>query len=143
MINVNGFPKSSYHAFRFLRETGSEEIFACFSGEPREEHGVLASQEGNELRLLVWNYRQPETEGVPLEFTIPELASSTGSIERILPGHGSAYETWLDLGRPDFLNREAFDALDAASRTEVQPLSGAEPVSIPSGTAALLKFRLS
>ena len=143
MINVNGFPKSSYHAFRFLRETGSEEISACFSGEPREEHGVLASQEGNELRLLVWNYRQPETEGVPLEFTIPELASSTGSIERILPGHGSAYETWLDLGRPDFLNREAFDALDAASRTEVQPLSGAEPVSIPSGTAALLKFRLS
>lgn len=141
LMNVNSFPKSSFHAFRFLRETGEMEIAASFD-ESCEEHGMLASRSGDELRLLVWNYRQPGTDGVPLDFRIADLPAVSGTMERIEPGHGSAYETWLELGKPDFLNRQQFDQLAQAAQTTVQSLKSDQIVTIPCGCAALLKFRI-
>lgn len=140
LMTVNDFPKAAWHAFRFLRETGPEILEASFD-EPCEEHGVLASGGEGELRLLVWNYRRPGTAGVPLEFSLPPCCGAGGTIERILPGKGSAYETWIALGKPDFLNKESFDALDRASRVVPETFSGGETVRLMPGSAALLKIR--
>ena len=77
LMTVNDFPKAGFHAFRFLHEIGSVLLEAAFD-EPCEEHDVLASEEGNELRLLVWNYRRPGTSGVPLEFPLPACCGAGG-----------------------------------------------------------------
>ncbi len=142
LMTVNDFPKAGFHAFRFLHEIGSVLLEAAFD-EPCEEHGVLASEEGNELRLLVWNYRRPGTSGVPLEFPLPACCGAGGTIERIQPGKGSAYEAWIALGKPDYLNRESFDALDRCSRIVPEALDGMESVHLAPGCVALLKIPLA
>ena len=137
---VNSIPKAAYHAFRFLHDLGETELEAAFD-QPSEEHGALATEQNGEIRVLVWNYRSPETAGEPLEFGISGAGNCRGTVERIEPGYGSAYETWRELGSPEFLDYRSFEKLAAASRTRREDFAEGETIFLAPGTVALLCFR--
>ena len=137
---VNSIPKAAYHAFRFLHDLGETELEAAFD-QPSEEHGALATEQNGEIRVLVWNYRSPETAGEPLEFGLSGAGNCRGTVERIEPGYGSAYETWRELGSPEFLDYRSFEKLAAASRTRREDFAEGETIFLAPGTVALLCFR--
>ena len=137
---VNSIPKAAYHAFRFLHDLGETELEAAFD-QSSEEHGALATEQNGEIRVLVWNYRSPETAGEPLEFGISGAGNCRGTVERIEPGYGSAYETWRELGSPEFLDYRSFEKLAAASRTRREDFAEGETIFLAPGTVALLCFR--
>lgn len=140
LITVNDIPKAAYHAFRFLNSLSKHGIAANLD-ESNEEHGVIASRSENQLDILVWNYIQPGTSGLPLRYKLSGIPSDvTGTLEMVMPEHGSAYETWRRLGAPDYLNPETMSALQFASIPFQQCVKADDILELPPGT--VLKLRL-
>ena len=139
LLNVNDIPKSSFHAFRLLNQLSGERVKCSFDGEKSSEHGSIAAIDGSTLKILVWNYCQPGSDGENLVFKLQGLPERTPiKGEFILPGAGSAYETWRELGSPDYLNRKFFDELEKASIPETRELSSSQNIELPPGTAVML-----
>ena len=65
---------------------------------------------------MFWLNREPGATA-PARFTIEGIPASVteAQIEVIRPGAGSAFETWVQVGKPQFVNREVLDALELAS----------------------------
>ena len=143
LLNVNDIPKSSFHAFRMLNELAGDRVSCSFDGEKSSEHGAIAAVERKQLRIIVWNYRQPDSQGVPLEFKFSGIPSGTAITgEFILPENGSAYECWRRLGSPDYLNRRFLDALENAAIPLKKTINSDQTVELAPGTAALFTCQL-
>lgn len=142
LINVNSIPKAAFHAFRFLNSLKGHQA-AVQLENTAEEHGALAASDGSRLNVLVWNYIQPGTAGLPLQFRFagipPEL---TGTKETVIPGRGSAYETWLRLGSPDYVDMEIMGALQSASVPETSRVNAGDLHDLPPGTVSFFSFNL-
>ena len=113
----------------------------------RRGTGCLASRDGNTLRALIYYYREPDAQtdaAVTIDLTgLPPAAGKT-KVERVVPNHGSAYETWIDLGRPDYVNRSILDALESASRPETTALDVSSPkLTVAPGTMTQLTVDLA
>ena len=122
LLTVNEIRKAAFHAFRLLGEHRGyhcERLVTTWT-DPVEGVGCLASVEEYTLRLLCWYHRDTPASATeaPTTFIIEGLPQSVhmAQVEVIRPGAGSAYEAWTELGRPQFVNLQALDALEAASR---------------------------
>jgi hypothetical protein len=69
-----------------------------------------------------------------LEFTLAGLPQPLqGTVEKIRPGAGSAYETWLEQGSPEYASRELLERLENASQPEIMPIPGSGEFSLAPG----------
>ena len=69
-----------------------------------------------------FNYQEPDASESPLvNISITGFPETIEEIEEISlsAGRGSAYETWLELKKPSYVNREILETLDAATHPEV------------------------
>ena len=141
LLTVNGLYKAAGHAFRFLNRLAGKQIFSSFD-QQSEEFGSLAALDGKTLRILVWNYHSPNSEERQLVFDIAGLPEFTSmQIEKVLPCQGSAYERWLQLGSPEFIEPDMLEKLAEAS--EIKPENDPDfPIRLPGGTMAMLIFSL-
>lgn len=123
LVTVNDIRKSAFHAFRLLHQHvgyHSSRLRVHWT-EPLEGLGCIATRNEDTLRLLLWYHRPPDASAAApartAKFTIEGLPESVrrGQVEVIRPEAGSAYETWVESGRPTFVNRDVLDALESAS----------------------------
>ena len=145
LMTVNDLPKAAFHAFALLREhDGGERVTLTLEDVP-PGLGALASRQGDVLRLLVHYHQEPDApQGQPVDLHLAGLPAGEAELVQVLPGQGSAYERWLELGRPAYLNRTIFDALERASEPATRRFAvGAGPLHIEPGTIAQLTLSLN
>ena len=143
IISVNDIPKSSFNAFKYLNSLGDQRLAVTFSQET-VGLGCIATTKGNKTIVIVYYYRepnmeQPESETIQLR-GLPDSASEA-RVSTILPGRGSAYETCLEIGKPEFANRKILGVLEKASRPETTKVDlSAGTLKIGLGTLMKIEF---
>jgi len=117
LLTVNDVPKAPFHAFAFLREhDGGARIGCQMDGAPTGV-GALATVEGGVTRVLLYHYVEPDgPKPRPVRVCVEGLPGGMVSARGVSPGGGSAFETWVELGRPPYVNREILDRLTKASQ---------------------------
>lgn len=120
LTNVNDIPKSSFNAFALLNELKGKKVETLASGE-KGSYGYLSAldEENKVLNILFYNYEEPEEESKEITFDIEinGIDRETTSIftKTICDEQGSAYEWWLKLGSPWFVNKEILELLEKKS----------------------------
>jgi len=145
LVTVNDVKKSSFHAFQFLHEHAGERLPVEFS-EQRDGLGCLATRDGKQLRLLMYYYIEPGSAITGnAEITIKGLpVGAQAEVKQVLPGQGSSFETWVELGKPIFTNRATLDALEPASQPAVSTVDiSRTPLTIQPGTIAQVTVTLA
>lgn len=119
LMTVNDVPKASWQAFALLHaHDHGARLGVRLDGAPAGV-GALASADAEATRLLLYYYAEPDAPAagpvrVRLE-GVPEAGRGV-AVRSIRPGHGSAYEAWVALGRPPYANRKMLSDLERASR---------------------------
>jgi len=139
LLTVNDLPKASYHAFRLLAGHAGQRVALRW---PAASPGLggYASYDQQTLRVTLFNCREPDQPATAASFPLAALLAVGGKVvrvTRIMPGHGSAYETWVEAGRPSFANRELLAVLERASRPQIKHLAlsrDSGEIMVPSGT---------
>lgn len=136
LLTVNGIPKSSWHAFRFLHLLDGEE-FSVNLCPASPNIGAIAVRSAENLRILLWNYANPETPGESAEIVLPEI-NGEGICEQIVPNHGSAFEYWRASGEPEFADRRLLAALEKAATPRISKVFTAGIIRLSPGEIALV-----
>lgn len=118
MVTVDGIPKASFHAFRLLSLMRGSRVH-CEVDAPSHCCGAVATLDGETLKVLLWNH-------VPLGSFGSEWAGSVllDKLDRsrlvtsihVQEGAGSAYEKWIEMGRPQNPTPIQQEALQAFSQ---------------------------
>jgi xylan 1,4-beta-xylosidase len=143
LLTVNDLPKAAYHGFALLRRQQGVKGDGAWS-RPRPGVGCCVSRRGRDFRVLCWYYREPDAGRLaPVTFTVTGLPASVKRLRltQVQPGHGSAYETWDQEGRPMFVNSALLAKLARASRPVVEWMRPAAPVTLLPGTVLELSGR--
>ncbi|HRK22621.1 MAG TPA: hypothetical protein PLX06_12470, partial [Fimbriimonadaceae bacterium] len=134
LLTIDGIPKASFRAFEMLAELKGERVEvvsdlhpkapSSFSGENEEGVGVTAFRDGEILRLLLWNdasVADPQTweDSILVEADSPQTLTR----RQIRKGKGSAYESWIEVGRPHEITPLQKQALLAASEPQTSMLT--------------------
>jgi xylan 1,4-beta-xylosidase len=126
LLTLNGIPKSTFNAFRFLNRLRGGRLE--LKHEPLAAGCGLVSTAGDgSLQVLLW-YRDLSAYGVgpqqpwtgTLELPWADSAKPVLIQERIAAGAGSCYETWQSLGSPQNLSPIERDLLQVHSAPEAQ-----------------------
>jgi len=122
IINVNGVPKSSFHAFSMLNKLKGNEIIPVYYDK---EEGIAAISAYDEveksLRVLVFYYQEPTKEVAPekdIDITFMGINQGCVSLDKVMVCNerGSAYEWWRNINSPDYLNLESLWFLNEKSQ---------------------------
>ncbi len=160
MINYQGIVKPSFHAYRFLKQLGADEIF--------RSDGFLATRapDGANVRAVAWNYPR-EHPGAPPQAATLQAAESTLAIGsartfdleiRDLPAgtpyvlevadaqHGFALPLWQKMGSPPSPTPSQIAVLRSqawATHTHVERAGqdGVLRISLPLGPWAIMSLR--
>ena len=119
LYTVDGVAKSSARAFELWQGLRGDRI--AVRGLPETaSRGAFATQdgEGGALGMVLWNHAEPGRRQAPwkVALQLDGPRPTTVTLDSVRPGHGSAYEIWVALGRPLNLNPGARRRLEAASR---------------------------
>jgi xylan 1,4-beta-xylosidase len=122
LLNIHGQPKAHFHAFAFLQRMRGDRLDIT-GGKPVPGWGAaVATRDTCATRVLLAFDRAEEAGAVWADTLILEWNSSKPPIvvcSRIAPGCGSAYETFVALGRPQNLSPATSRLLAAHSQPEV------------------------
>lgn len=138
LLNVNGIPKASFHAFRVLREITGEQVEVNWSHETATL-GAIATRRNDVLRILLWNYQDPERATNSYDIRISNPPGG-GICEQIMPEEGSAYECWRRLGSPEFITLPELTALERASRPRCFMFGHSDTIKLTPGQIALITY---
>lgn len=138
LLNVNGIPKASFHAFRFLHEIAGERVAVNWK-DKTGTLGAIAAQQDDVLRILLWNYLDPEKAARNYEIQIRN-SPNYGICEQIMPEQGSAYEYWRRLGAPEFISLPELIALERASQPRRFTLGRSDTIKLAPGEIALITY---
>lgn len=144
LITINDLPKAGWHAFRLLHEHAGEALAMRWDAAPAGV-GALASREPGMLRVLLYHHSEPGSTPAAATVRLAGLPAgcALARLEEVLPGAGSAYETWIELGRPTFATRELLERLEAASRPRRRSVDPADPLRLAPGTFCQLSIPLA
>lgn len=142
LVNNRGIPKASCNAFRLLRRLEGGRLAVAGAGTAPDGAGLVATSEPPRVSALLWNHQRLEKSTQPAwadTLSMPAAGDGVWRVirRRILPGAGSAYETWLAMGRPAVLSRGEEDVL----RANAEPLADAQLVRVEGGRL-VIPFRL-
>ena len=148
LMTINGIPKSTFHAFEFLNRLRGERLATSSDIPLPPGCGCVVTRETETVQILLWHQILPEVPNQTVwrgHLNLPELSESPVLIEsRIGIGHGSAWETWKDLGSPQTLSKEEMRLLRSHSQPECilhSVTNGAFNFSLAPGEVALLELR--
>lgn len=134
MLTIDGVPKSSFHAFKFLNRMRGDEYEVHLPEDTPPTRGAVATDEKSCTRVLLWNCVFPTQEDhvweQSLEIPLPKSLHSRQSVRvtqaKVTEGQGSAYEYWKAMGSPANLTRMEQELLAA----KAQPAYSASMVPI-------------
>ena len=148
LMTINGIPKATFHAFEFLNRLRGERLATSSDIPLPPGCGWVATRETETIQILLWHQILPEfpnQTGWRGHLNLPALSESPVLIEtRIGAGHGSAWETWKDLGSPQTLSKEEMRLLRAHAQPECMlhhVHNGTWGFSLSPGEVVLLELR--
>ncbi|MDX2052371.1 MAG: hypothetical protein SFV15_08280 [Polyangiaceae bacterium] len=105
LLTVHGIPKASYNAFRLLSRLRGSRMEPVEGTKLGTGHTLVATREASATHVLLCNHKPLEVAQQPeLKETVSVPAHGPGEhvvvLERIRVGSGSAWETWVRMGRP-------------------------------------------
>ena len=121
--SVRGKPKASCNAFKLLTKMNGRLMPVEFAGTQPDCAGIIACCDSSCIRLLIWNHCPNEvyerktwqdTIKAQIPATIAGSADFQGISAKISEHHGSAYETWRQMGSPLNLTSPQEELLDYA-----------------------------
>lgn len=123
MMTIDGLPKASYHAFKYLARMMGPRLPLLPAKRPGQAGGMV-TDETVTTRALLWNFQMPHTDIAEwcgkIELPVPEDLIDNHTVllvtSMITAGAGSLYEIWEALGGPVTLTRIESEALAAASQ---------------------------
>lgn len=152
LYTVDDIPKAAARAFEFYTHLLPHEISVSHE-ESSQRHGILASidKSGKKVCAVLWNHIEEEDQQpLPWKGEIELGGRRTKRVDtrQIVSGAGSAYEPWIEMGRPPTLTppqlRELAQASKPISQTrKFRATQNTIPFSIPAGSAMLLEFAVS
>ena len=150
-LATNGIDKPVLNVFRMLgKMRGNRVAVHSDRAAPLEsirESGVrdrpdvnaLASRDGRNVAVLVWNYHDDDLPAAPAEvtLTIEGMADGTPTLThaRVDHDHSNAYEAWKKMGSPQTLSAEQRTALEFMGKLQVLKAPG--QVSVDHGRLTL------
>ncbi|TAF46597.1 MAG: hypothetical protein EAZ51_01270 [Sphingobacteriales bacterium] len=120
LISIHGLPKASFNAFKILRKlTGNVMTVKPNDALPLGT-GCFIVKEQSVTKVLLWNQNFPEIKKHKSWSGTVQLPSGADTALNVIQttigiGHGSPWETWQVMGRPQNLSPTQFDLLKAHS----------------------------
>ncbi len=142
LLSVRGTPKPAFHALRFLSLMTGDLMDVGLPNERPRHANVLVVSFPDRVRLLAWNHQSnaepSQGDWTPrVRIQLPPTLAAAGEIQQIVlqvkPGQGAAYETWLEMGRPQNLTRTEEEAL----RLAAEPSASIRRITVGGGFAEL------
>jgi xylan 1,4-beta-xylosidase len=149
LYTVDDIAKSAARAFELFHRLPDFRLDV--SGLPSTAaRGALAAatKGGDKLSVILWNHREGRTaRDWTTELDLTRFPFKSFTRTEILPGAGSAYETWLKQGKPMTLSAIQLRQLNSASqpkKTQVRFTTSKKPlaVTLAPGATQLLEFSL-
>lgn len=119
LVNIHGIRKATYNAYKLLRKMRGTVLDCQKDSEYPIGCGMTATEENGVVRIIAYNQHLLEFETQldwkeSVEVALPdgEYIVSSAQIEK---GHGSCYETWLEMGAPQNLSKMQEELLRYAS----------------------------
>lgn len=123
LLNIHGIPKATFRAMELLRELEGTRLSVHSFGTFPAGCGLAATRAEDSQRVLIWNNPPVGEHSRPAWNLRLRLAKETERAllvsTRLAPKCGSAYETWVELGRPANLSPTEMELLRAHARPEV------------------------
>lgn len=121
LMTIHGLPKASYNAFRLLAKMKGMLMAGSTPGNLSGERGYRAVHEAGVTRILLWNHPPLEaatksTWSDALRLPHPVTERTRIFTTTIAPGSGSAWEPWVEMGRPHHVEATELDVLATWSR---------------------------
>lgn len=137
MLTIDGLPKPAFHVFRLLKRMTGERLSLLGEDLP-DGCGAVAAVDQDITQIMLYNHvpvglPQREWSGtvhLPLEGNVPQSAKRTATKQHIRPGAGSAFETWVAMGRPQNLSPAQFDLIKAHATPQADCELADGPISI-------------
>ncbi len=140
LLTVNDIPKAAFHGFAMLHQLEAGSFVHCELEDVPDGVGALASVEGDTARALIYYYREPDAQAAqPVSLRLRGLPGATAQVQVVKPGAGSAYEAWIERGRPSYATRELLEYLEAASEPATASIwTASEALTLEPGTLVML-----
>ncbi len=147
LYTVDHLPKACANAMEFFHRLPEHKVPLHSQNELPASAGALAAESTDRGRLavLMWHHNSEETTAEPLRFEIDlgGRGPASAKLSRILPGKGSAYETWLAQGIPANPTPGEWEQLRSAAKPACEDLTvngGPLAVEVPAGSVAFLEL---
>ncbi len=148
LYTVDHIPKSSARAFELWEMLRGDRVSIGGLPSSIERHAFATfDQESGDIGILLWNHMEPDIEPIPWEVSISLdiPIHPVAEVKSIVPHRGSAYESWIDMGRPLNLTNGQLSELQRASAFETKDVTssaeGAFHFTIAPGTLTLVQIR--
>lgn len=119
--------------------TNAAEILESGVRGPQGDVSALASRDGDEAAVMVWNYHDDDLPAphALVRVEIDDVAAERALLHhyRIDEKHSNAYTTWLEMGAPQQMTREQYETLEASGKLEM--LDAPRYIDTPDGTATM------
>ncbi len=150
LLNIHGIPKPTYRAFQILHIMGTERIPVTGGESPTLE--VLAVKKASDkLTILAYNHNIPlspikEEESMLIVKGLPN--NLTATLQRIDEEHCNPRKKWIEMGSPEYLNKEQLQQLLEASEFKDEIINGEDTsegvvfhLSVPPHGIAVITIR--
>ena len=112
LIAERGIPKPAFRAFELLHQLGNQRL------DSGADDALLTRRPDGTLAVAIWNYAEPDQPGnaKTIQIQVKGGRHRRYRVQLAGPGHGSALDEWVRLGKPAFPSREQIDRLLISSR---------------------------
>lgn len=133
LLNIQGIKKATFNAYKLLRNMRGG-IMDCINGDKLMLGcGICAAEENGVIRIIAYNQQLLEIENQPdwnesIIVPVDEDGDYSVTTAKIEKGHGSCYETWVDMGAPQNISKIQEEALRYAGMMNygIQPKVSAD-----------------
>jgi len=117
LLTIHGISKPVYRAFELLGKTGNERYHVVKEGGSTIE--AVATKNSDKFMILFYNHQPPlapiKNEEIEV-FITGTNAKKQVTLERIDHEHANAKKSWLEMGKPEYLNTEQIEQLHECSK---------------------------
>lgn len=142
MVSIDCIPKGSFHAFKYLNRMQGRRLPLSLDA-PHAGCGALAVQNGSLTKLLLWNHVAPGEPQVTWSDEISVDAKGLATLAQVKAGAGSAYEGWVEMGRPQNPTPFQQECLRALSQPEHSFIKTPDQISFSLAPGEILFIELA
>ncbi len=137
LVAERGIPKAAFRAFQLLHQLGDRRFDSI------SDDSLITRKPDGTLVVAVWNYAEPDQSGNTrtIQLRLKDGRKAKYQLQMVGPGHGSALEEWIRMGKPDYPTNEQITRLIDASRITSTKGQLSEPITLEPHELALLEFK--